>query len=350
MTRSWPLLLPYSGVSPVFATPPIHAGPNAAVLGRATLGRAAWLGAGSVIRADGHFVEAGDSFHLGAKSTVHIAHGIYPTKIGANVTAGRNSVIHACEVGDDCHIGDDAVILDGSHVEAGCAIASGSIIFPRSELQSGWYYEGMPAKPIRRLESRELEALHAATRASGDIAAELPRDPADGAEAKALFVAWSATLHGRIVAAGGNGIWFGCDLDAGVHEIRIGENTNIQDNTTIRCIGRSVAIGRETTIGHNVSMTDCAVGDRSLVGISAVVAAGTIVGDDVLLAAGARTTEGQVLEDNAFYAGRPARRMAELDDRKRLIIAETWPTYCDYAARFNEAQLQSAARGGLKDA
>ncbi len=38
-------VLPYGGVSPKFATPPAHVGAGAAVLGRATLGKNARLGA-----------------------------------------------------------------------------------------------------------------------------------------------------------------------------------------------------------------------------------------------------------------------------------------------------------------
>lgn len=330
------LILPYGGTSPEFAAPIAHAGTGAAVLGRATLGRNAWLGALSVIRADGHFVAIGDDFRLGARSTVHIAHDVFPTKIGSNVTAGSNTVIHACEVGDDCHLGNNVVVLDGSKLAAGCALGDGAVVFPRAELEGGWYYEGVPASPVRRLEKGELEKLHAATRALKDEAiAEtgLPTAP-EGA----TFVAATARLAGRVATQGENGIWFGCDLDAGEYEIRIGANTNIQDNTVMRCERSSIVIGRDSTVGHNVEMRDCTIGDRSLIGIGAVVAPGTKIGNDVLLAAGARTQPGQVLDDGWLYTGSPARRRAPLDDAKRMMIAENWPTYCEYARRFAEVQ------------
>jgi len=54
MDEHMPFTLPYGGVSPRFASMPVHAGKDAAVLGRVTMGKAAWLGARSVIRADGH--------------------------------------------------------------------------------------------------------------------------------------------------------------------------------------------------------------------------------------------------------------------------------------------------------
>lgn len=347
MNGPQPFLLAYDGVSPRFASAPAHAGAGVAVLGRATLGKSAWLGARSVIRADGHYIEIGDDFRLGARATVHIAHAVLPTHIGSGVTAGVNSVIHACDVGDRCHIGRDVVILDGSNVAPECALADGSIVFPRSVLESGWLYSGSPAKPVRKLTDRELEDLHARSRAVADdrVGETLwtPHIKSSGP----LFVAYSARLRGRIVAGGENGIWFGCDLDAGELEIRVGCNSNIQDNTTIRARSRPAIIGRNSTIGHNVRLEDCSIGDRSLIGIGAVIASGTIVGNDVLLAAGARTLEGQVLDDGGFYAGAPASRRSSIDDKKLSIIASTWPTYCQYAQSFRRAQDEFLREEGV---
>jgi gamma-carbonic anhydrase len=348
MDKQAPFTLPYNGVSPQFASPPAYAGIGAAVLGRAALGKGAWLGARSVIRADGHYVRIGDGFRLGSRGTVHIAHGVFPTNIGAQVTVGVNSVIHACDVGDRCHIGRDVVILDGSNVAAECALADGAIVFPRSALDGGWLYQGAPVKPVRRLEPGELDELHARSR----NAADEPFDAAPWAPSPSsrlpLYIAHSARLKGRIVAGGENGVWFGCDLDAGDHEIRFDEKTNIQDNTVIHARNRPVAIGRETTIGHNVRMTDCTVGDRSLIGIGASVAAGSVVGNDVLLAAGAGTEDGQVLDHGWVYGGSPARQIGRMDDKKRFIVSSTWPTYCEYARRFREAQNELAGSVGVE--
>jgi carbonic anhydrase/acetyltransferase-like protein (isoleucine patch superfamily) len=74
-----------------------------------------------------------------------------------------------------------------------------------------------------------------------------------------------------------------------------------------------------------------------------VVAPGTVVEDDVFLAAGASTTPGQVLASGHLYGGQPARVIAPLDDRKRALIQHTIGTYCDYARELARVQNEAAA-------
>jgi carbonic anhydrase/acetyltransferase-like protein (isoleucine patch superfamily) len=335
--KSSPFMLPYAATLPQLATPPLHCGEGAAVLGRATLGARARLGVRSVIRADGHYVKAGDDFSLGSRSTVHIAPDLYPAIVGDRVTVGANAVVHACTLGSDIVVEDDVVILDGSEVPDRVVIEARSIVFPRSKLESGKLYAGMPAKPVRDLRPGEIEVRANALRMQPEAE---PATTALAMEiAEHVFVAATARLRGRIVAARNSSIWFGCQLDAGDGDIRIGENINIQDNTDIDCgSAGGFEIGPDSTIGHNVTLGACRIGARTLIGIGSVVAAGTIIEDDAFLAAGAATTEGQVLESGWLWGNRPARKIAPLDAAKRTLIRLTVEHYCGYAQAFAAAQ------------
>ncbi len=337
-------LLAYRGAQPQLAGEPRHFGDGAALIGRVTLGAACWFGAGAVIRADGHDVRAGDDLWLGPRATVHIAHDLYPTVIGARVSVGEYAVLHACEVGDDCVVEERAVVLDGSVLEAGAVLAADSVVFPRTRLAGGALYAGRPAKEVRKLSPAELaqwrERLRSRIRAH---AAPYPQSDLREPLERLAFVANTARLRGDIALAARVNLWYGALLDADGGQIAIGEASNVQDNSLLACSpGGRLEIGRGTTIGHNVRATDCVIGDRALIGIGSVLAPGTRVEDEVFVAAGATTTPGQVLKSGYFYGGQPARVIGPLDERKRDLIAVTITTYCEYAEEMKRVQALPA--------
>jgi gamma-carbonic anhydrase len=344
------LMLPYNGITPSFATSPMHVGEGAAALGRVTVGRNAWLGALSVMRADGHDVRVGDDFHLGPRSTLHIAHDVFPCTVGDRVSVGENACVHACTVGSDVVVGDRVVLLDGSVTEDNVVFEADATVFPGKRIAGGYLYAGSPAKPVRPLETDEVAERRAAMRQARNeterIAQRETAFPASRID-QTVFIATTATVRGRIDMAANTSIFFSNDFDAGPGVIRVGRNTNIQDNTVIRCTGAGASFGENTTVGHNVLLHDCAVGNQSLIGIGSVVAPGTVVEDHVLLAAKARTAPGQVLESGWLYGGSPARQIAKLDEAKRDLIGFIIDMYCQYARDYKAAEEALHARRSL---
>jgi carbonic anhydrase/acetyltransferase-like protein (isoleucine patch superfamily) len=216
-------------------------------------------------------------------------------------------------------------------------------------LKTGLVYSGSPAKPIREFESGERERRTLIVQDA--IAASLFGTTADGAGASGefgadVFVASTAHLSGRVEAGAGSSVFFGCRLNAGNTAIIIGNNSNVQDNTIIDASDGKVAIGENTTIGHNVHIRACSIGARALVGISSSIAPGTIVDEDVLVAAGADTLPGQHLERGWLWGGRPARPISKLDDRRRGSMSAIVEQYCAYAAAYRLAQGRLVKTGG----
>ncbi len=339
LSETHPLLLPFDGVEPRFAAPPKLLSGGCSVLGKVEIGAGAVIAGGAVLRGDGHFVRIGDGFSIGQNATVHIVHDVYPAIIGHRTAVGRNAVVHACTAGSDCVIEDNAVILDGSVVEDGVLVERDSTVFPKSKLVSGFIYAGSPAKPVRALmpgerEERAQRLRQAATGAPAFAASTGPQVSA----AHSAFIAKTASLAGSIALGDRSSVFFGCTFDARQYEISVGANTNIQDNTRILCASGSTVIGRDVTVGHNVLIHDCRIGGRSLIGIGATVASGTVIEEEVLLAAGAVTLPGQTLESGWLWGGRPARPLTRLDDAKRAMMTTIIEHYCGYAQAYKRAQ------------
>ena len=58
----------------------------------------------------------------------------------------------------------------------------------------------------------------------------------------------------------------------------IGEETNIQENCTIHVShNMPVHIGNNVTVGHNAVIHGCTIGDRTLIGMGAVILDGSLV-------------------------------------------------------------------------
>ncbi len=332
------LTLPHAGVLPWFAGRPVWCGRGSTVIGAVRLGVQAWIGDRAVIRADGQSVTAGERFWLGHHSTVHIATFSHGTVVGDRVTVGRNSVVHACTVGSDVVIEDDVVILDHAEIGDGAVIEAGATVFPRARLPGGFVYAGSPAtarhtigpEAVAERGERLRERMDACRI---DEACDPPRVE-DG-----VFVARNARLRGRVSLGAGSSVLFGCELDAEVGAIVVGADTNIQDNTVIRTRGAGVVIGRDTSIAHNVGIADSRIGARSLIGIGATIAPGTLIADDVLLAAGSATEPGQVLGSGHLWGGRPARILAPLDADRRGMMARIVEGYVRHGREYRAAQV-----------
>ena len=108
----------------------------------------------------------------------------------------------------------------------------------------------------------------------------------------------------------------------------IGEETNIQENCTVHVShGMPVHIGNNVTVGHNAVIHGCSIGDRTLIGMGAVILDGAKIGNDCIIGAGSLVTKNTVVPDDSLVMGSPARIKRNLTWEEKLGILENSKEY-----------------------
>ena len=131
--------------------------------------------------------------------------------------------------------------------------------------------------------------------------------------ADGVWVADSAQVIGNVELAEGASIWFGAILRGDNEPLRIGKGSNVQDGTVIHSdIGFPATLGENVTVGHQVMLHGCTIGDGSLIGIKAVVLNGAKIGRNCLVGAGSLVTEGKEFPDGSMIFGSPAKAVRQL--------------------------------------
>ena len=356
------ILLPYLRYEPRVAAG-VKSHPSAAVIGRTELAPGCTLGELTLLRADGEDVRIGSDCWFGEASTVHIADRVFPAVIGSHVTVGRFGLVHACTVADDCVIGEHAAVMDGSVVGPGTVIAAQSIVPPGKKLEGGWLYAGAPARPVERVTPQLLRELHEAIRGgTGGTAphvsatARAPRlrhPPGSGVNhsfGPGVYVAPTASIAGRVVLEPRSSVWFGVEVDAGDATVRIGEETNVQDNSRLYggSAGEDLSIGPRVLIGHNVRIFASTIEEGAIIGMGAVIGQGTVVRAGACVAAGSITEPGTEVAAGHVWSGRPARAARPLSDRNRQEFSRAVEVYVEYAANYLACGAQATRAAGAR--
>ena len=153
--------------------------------------------------------------------------------------------------------------------------------------------------------------------------------------AEGAWVADTAQVIGTVQLAENASVWYGAVIRGDMGEvIRIGRNSNIQDNSVLHAdSGKPLTIGDDVTVGHQVMLHGCTIGDNSLIGIQAVVLNGAKIGRNCIVGAGSVITEGKEFPDNSLIFGSPAKVMRTLDEAAARRLKESADHYVENARR-----------------
>jgi len=153
--------------------------------------------------------------------------------------------------------------------------------------------------------------------------------------ADGTWVADSAQVMGAVVLGENVSVWFGAVLRGDTEPLTIGRNSNVQDLSVLHAdVGSPLTIGENVTIGHQVMLHGCTVGDNSLIGIQAVVLNNAKIGRNSIVGAGSVVTEGKEFPDNSLIIGSPAKVVRTLDDAAAAKLRASAEHYVENGRRF----------------
>jgi carbonic anhydrase/acetyltransferase-like protein (isoleucine patch superfamily) len=110
----------------------------------------------------------------------------------------------------------------------------------------------------------------------------------------------------------------------------------VQDGSVLHADdGVPLTIGANVTVGHQVMLHGCHIGDGSLIGIGAIVLNGARIGNNCLVGAGSLVTEGKAFPDGSMILGSPARVVKSLSPEQIEGLRQSALRYQQNAQRFS---------------
>ncbi len=151
----------------------------------------------------------------------------------------------------------------------------------------------------------------------------------------AFWIAPGAVLIGKVMLKRNASIWFGAVLRGDNEPIVVGENANVQDGSVLHTdMGAPLTIGANVTIGHQVMLHGCTIGNNALIGIKATVLNHAVIAENTLVGAHALVTERKTFPAGSLVTGAPAQVARALAPAQIQVIegsahhyVENWKRY-----------------------
>jgi len=159
--------------------------------------------------------------------------------------------------------------------------------------------------------------------------------------AVSAYIDRSAQVIGDVVVGERSSVWPNATIRGDVHYIRIGEESNVQDNSClhVELNKHSLIMGNRVTVGHSDTLHGCEVEDECLISIGAVVLNGAKVRRGSIVAAGALVPEGMEIPPNSVVMGVPGKVRREVTEAERDRIVRSAANYVRYRQIYKEESI-----------
>jgi carbonic anhydrase/acetyltransferase-like protein (isoleucine patch superfamily) len=156
--------------------------------------------------------------------------------------------------------------------------------------------------------------------------------------AASAYIDPSAQVIGDVEVGENSSIWPNATVRGDVNSIRIGNESNVQDNSCLH-VEHDVyplMIGNRVTVGHSVVLHGCVVEDDCLIGIGAIVLNGAKIGAGSVVAAGALVPERMEVPPGSMVMGMPAKVKREITEQEKERFRENAQNYVRYRQTYRE--------------
>jgi len=150
------------------------------------------------------------------------------------------------------------------------------------------------------------------------------------------FVEASAQVIGDVHIGEDSSVWFNTVVRGDMHFIRIGDRTNVQDNSVIHVRSGTcpTILEDEVTVGHSVTLHGCHVEGGALIGIGSILLDDVRIGDHSIVAAGSLVSPGTIVPPRSLVMGRPARVKRSLSDEEVAGLDVFWKNYVELTKEY----------------
>ena len=162
--------------------------------------------------------------------------------------------------------------------------------------------------------------------------------------AASAYIDPSAQIIGDVVIGERSSVWPNTTIRGDVNYIRIGDETNVQDNCCLH-VQRDefpLILGNRVSVAHSVTLHGCVIEDEVLIGMGAVVMNGARIGTGSIVAAGALVTEGIEVPPGSVVMGAPGKVRREATGQDRARINKHADSYIKYRQIYLDEEAKEA--------
>lgn len=161
------------------------------------------------------------------------------------------------------------------------------------------------------------------------------------------YIDQAAYVSGRTTIGADSSVWPMAVVRGDVQAIQIGERSNVQDGAVLHvthaneeytsATGGALIIGDDVTIGHNVVLHACTIGNQCLVGMGSIVLDDAVLEPQVMLGAGSLVPPNKVLESGYLWLGSPVKKVRALTDKEKDFLHYSAKHYVKLAQETRES-------------